>query len=311
MTDISALVTRFLEYMEIERGRSPKTVESYDRVLGSFLLWLKARKPEDITLEKIRQYRLFLNRKKVRNGEELKKTTQNYHIVVLRGFLRYLARQGVSSALPEMVEMAKVPERQVDFLELDEFERMCLAAGGKSKSSRRDRAILEFLFSSGLRVSELAGLDRESVNLDAGELSVRGKGGKVRMVFLSDRARVALKEYLDDRKDIDQALFVSTKRGFSRNPADGDGRITVRTVERLVARLATRAGITKKVHPHTLRHSFATDLLRNGADIRSVQALLGHSSITTTQIYTHVTDEGLREVHEKFHGKGRESRDGK
>ncbi len=311
MTDISALVTRFLEYMEIERGRSPKTVESYDRVLGSFLLWLKARKPEDITLEKIRQYRLFLNRKKVRNGEELKKTTQNYHIVVLRGFLRYLARQGVSSALPEMVEMAKVPERQVDFLELDEFERMCLAAGGKSKSHRRDRAILEFLFSSGLRVSELAGLDRESVNLDAGELSVRGKGGKVRMVFLSDRARVALKEYLDDRKDIDQALFVSTKRGFSRNPAYGDGRITVRTVERLVARLATRAGITKKVHPHTLRHSFATDLLRNGADIRSVQALLGHSSITTTQIYTHVTDEGLREVHEKFHGKGRESRDGK
>lgn len=305
MSDVSSLVTKFLEYMEIERGRSPKTIESYDRVLKSFFSWRSVREPKDITLDSIRKYRLFLNRRQNVHGGELKKTTQNYHIVVLRGFLRYLAKEGVVSAPPERVETAKVPERQVDFLELEEFERMCLAASGMSETARRDRALLEFLFSSGLRVSELVSLDREMVNLDAGELSVRGKGGKLRMVFVSDRARRALQIYLDARKDADPALFVSTKRGFAKNTAE-DSRITVRTVERIVARLAAKAGLTKEVHPHTLRHSFATDLLRNGADIRSVQALLGHSSITTTQIYTHVTDEGLREVHEKFHGKGRE-----
>lgn len=306
MADVSNLAVKFLEYMEIERGRSPKTVESYDRVLRSFFDWGNITDPKGITLDSIRKYRLFMNRRQNVHGGELKKTTQNYHIVVLRGFLRYLAKEGVVSAPPERVETAKIPERQVDFLELEEFERLCAAASGASEVACRDRALLEFLFSSGLRVSELVSLDRESVNLDAGELSVRGKGGKLRMVFVSDRARIALQRYLDTRKDADPALFVSTQRGFARH-SDGDRRITVRTVERIVARLAVKAGLTKQVHPHTLRHSFATDLLRNGADIRSVQALLGHSSITTTQIYTHVTDEGLREVHEKFHGKGREA----
>ena len=301
-------VMKFLEYVEIERGRSPKTVESYDRVLKSFLRWGNIGNPQDITLDRIRQYRLFLNRKRSVHGKELKKTTQNYHIIVLRGFLRYLAKEGIASALPERIEMAKSSERQVDFLEVDEFERLCRAADGASETDRRDRALLEFLFSSGLRVSELVGLDRESVNSEAGELTVRGKGGKLRMVFVSDRARVALRRYLDIRRDADPALFVSTQRGFAEKSADDDHRITVRTVERIVARLAAKAGLAKQVHPHTLRHSFATDLLRNGADIRSVQALLGHSSITTTQIYTHVTNEGLREVHEKFHGKGREKK---
>jgi site-specific recombinase XerD len=234
------------------------------------------------------------------------KTTQNYQIVVLRGFLRYLAKEGIESALPERVEVAKVPERQVDFLDPEELERIFAAAEGKGETAQRDRALLELLFSSGLRVSELVALDRESVNLETGEFSVRGKGGKVRMVFVSDRARVALFAYLETRSDVDPALFVSTKKGFARKIANEDMRISVRTVERIVARLAVKAGIMKSVHPHTLRHSFATDLLRNGADIRSVQALLGHSSITTTQIYTHVTDEGLREIHEKFHGKKRE-----
>lgn len=302
---MQSFVTKFLEYVEIERGRSPKTVESYDRVLRSFLQWGKMNEPKDITLDSIRKYRLFLNRKQNVQGKELKKTTQNYHVIVLRGFLRYLAKEGVASALPERIETAKMPERQVDFLEADEFERLCHAAEGTSETARRDRALLEFLFSSGLRVSELVGLDRESVNLEAGELTVRGKGGKLRMVFVSDRARAALQRYLDARKDVDPALFVSTRRGFAEKSSADDLRITVRTVERIVARLAAKAGLTKQVHPHTLRHSFATDLLRNGADIRSVQALLGHSSITTTQIYTHVTDEGLREVHEKFHGKGK------
>lgn len=299
------ILEKFLEYMEIERGRSPKTVESYDRVLRGFFDWGHICTPKDITLDTVRKYRLFLNRKQTVRGDELKKTTQNYHIIVLKGFLRYLAKENIASALPERIEMAKVPERQVDFLEPEELERLFGVAEGKNETTLRDRAILELLFSSGLRVSELVALDRESVNLETGEFSVRGKGGKVRMVFVSDRARAALSSYLEARRDTDPALFVSTSKGFSRKNETDDLRITVRTVERIVSRLATKAGIAKSVHPHTLRHSFATDLLRNGADIRSVQALLGHSSITTTQIYTHVTDEGLREVHEKFHGKGR------
>lgn len=305
MAQMAIFLTKFLEYVEIERGRSPKTVESYGRVLRSFFLWGNITLPQQITLDIVRKYRIFLNRKQTVRGGELKKTTQNYHVIVLKGFLRYLAKENIVSALPERIEISKTPERQVDFLEPEELERLFAVAEGKSETTRRDRALLELLFSSGLRVSELVALDRESVNLETGEFSVCGKGGKVRMVFVSDRARAALRGYLDARKDIDPALFVSTSKGFARKSEGDDLRITVRTVERIVARLAIKAGIMKNVHPHTLRHSFATDLLRNGADIRSVQALLGHSSITTTQIYTHVTDEGLRAVHEKFHGKGR------
>lgn len=309
MSDITSLLTKFLEYVEIERGRSPKTVESYDRVLRGFFRWGKINCPEDITLDRIRKYRLALNRKQTVHGGELKKITQNYHVIVLKGFLRYLAKEGIASAPPERIETAKTPERQVDFLEPEELERLFAAAQGSSETSRRDAALLELLFSSGLRVSEVVALDRESVHPETGEFSVRGKGGKVRMVFVSDRARAALEVYLKSRRDVDPALFVSTKKGFARKGAGDDLRITVRTVERIVSRLSTKAGIMKDVHPHTLRHSFATDLLRNGADIRSVQALLGHSSITTTQIYTHVTDEGLREVHERFHGKGKRTED--
>lgn len=305
MTEAATLLVKFLEYMEIERGRSPKTVESYDRVLRDFFSWGNIRSPKEITLDTIRKYRLFLNRKQTVCGGELKKTTQNYHIIVLKGFLRYLAKEDIASALPERIEIAKISERQVDFLEPEELERLFRVAEGKSEVAKRDRALLELLFSSGLRVSELVALDRESVNLETGEFSVRGKGGRVRMVFVSDRALAALSAYLEARSDVDPALFVSLSKGFARKSERDDLRITVRTVERIVARLATKAGIMKSVHPHTLRHSFATDLLRNGADIRSVQALLGHASITTTQIYTHVTDEGLREVHEKFHGKGK------
>lgn len=305
MSGITSILAKFLEYVEIERGRSPKTVESYDRVLRSFFQWGKINCPKDITLDQIRKYRLALNRKQTVHGSELKKTTQNYHIIVIRSFLRYLAKDGIDSAPPERIETAKTPERQVDFLEPEELERLFAAAAGPTETARRDAALLELLFSSGLRVSEVVALDRVSVNLETGEFSVRGKGGKVRMVFVSDRARVALERYLKIRHDIDPALFVSTTKGFARKSAGDDLRITVRTVERIVSRLSVQAGIMKQVHPHTLRHSFATDLLRNGADIRSVQALLGHSSITTTQIYTHVTNEGLRAVHEKFHGKGK------
>ncbi len=294
---------RFIEYLEIELGRSPATVADYDACLGRFLAWSKLTQPADLTLDKIREYRIFLNRRSTRKGDPLKKSTQNHHIIVLRTFLKYLAKHDAKAVAAEKVEVGKVPMRQVDFLEPDEVERLFEAVTGNAQDAYRDRAILELLFSSGLRVSELVGLDRDQVNLKKQEFAVRGKGSKVRLVFLSDRARTALEGYLGKRQDLDPALFISTKRGFGAKKDDEDLRLTPRTVQRIVKKYARRAGIVKDVHPHTLRHSFATDLLANGADIRSVQALLGHSSITTTQIYTHVTDARLKEVYEAFHGK--------
>lgn len=237
----------------------------------------------------------------------MRKSTQTYHVVVLRSFLKFLAKEDIETVPAEKIEVGKTPTRQVDFLEFDEVERLLRAAGGDDLRSRRDRAILELLFSSGLRVSELTSLDRDQVNLKRGEFSVRGKGSKLRVVFLSDTAKTAIERYLEKRLDMDPALFIAIpKKGLGKKRADSAGlRLTERSVQRLVRRYATKAGIVKDVHPHTLRHSFATDLLRNGADIRSVQAMLGHSSITTTQIYTHVTNERLREIHEKFHGRKR------
>lgn len=293
----------FIEYLEIELGRSPATVADYDACLARFLKWSKLTKPADLTLEKIREYRIFLNRQANHKGDPLKKSTQNHHIIILRTFLKYLAKHDAQAVAAEKVEVGKVPMRQVDFLEPDEVERLFEAASGQSQNAYRDRAILELLFSSGLRVSELVGLNRDQVNLDKQEFAVRGKGSKVRLVFLSDRAKSAIEGYLAKRDDLDPALFIARTRGFGQKKDDEDLRLTPRTVQRLVKRYARKAGIVKDVHPHTLRHSFATDLLANGADIRSVQALLGHSSITTTQIYTHVTDARLKEVYSAFHGK--------
>jgi site-specific recombinase XerD len=301
--DIRDTHRRFLEYLEIELGRSPKTAEDYDRCLRRFFAWAKIRRPQDITVENIRQYRLFLNRATTRQGGPLRKSTQNHHFIVLRSFLKYLARQDMPVVAPEKVEVGKVPMRQVDFLEPDEVERLLAAAEGTGFNRLRDRAILEMLFSSGLRVSELVGLDRAQVNLKTQEFSVRGKGGKVRLVFLSHTAKTALEKYLAKRTDMDPALFIAPVKGFGRKAKGEDLRLTPRTVQRLVKRYAQLAGIVKDVHPHTLRHSFATDLLANGADIRSVQAMLGHSSITTTQIYTHVTNQHLKDVYQAFHGR--------
>lgn len=295
---------RFSSHLEIELGRAPRTITSYERSLGKFFAWSGAKRPEDITFDRIREFRLFLNRSENGRGETLRKTTQIYHIVVLRSFLKFLAKEDIETVPPEKIEIGKVPDRQVDFLELDEVLRLIEAADGPSLRERRDRAILELLFSAGLRVSELTGLDRTQVNLNKGEFSVRGKGSKLRVVFLSDSARAALLRYLDKRTDMDPALFISLpKKGLGKERRNGSLRLTDRSVQRLVKRCAVKAGIVKDVHPHTLRHSFATDLLQSGADIRAVQSMLGHSSITTTQIYTHVTNERLREIHEKYHGK--------
>jgi len=303
---IHLLMRRFLEHLEIELDRSPRTIENYYRSLEKFFGMAKIKHPEDITLERIRQYRIQLNRAMTDRNEPLRKSTQTYHVVVLRSFLKYLSREDIPTVPAEKIEVGKTPTRQVDFLELEEMERLLAAASGTSLRALRDRAILELFFSAGLRVSELTSLDREHVNLHKGEFSVRGKGSKLRIVFLSDAARDAIARYLDKRRDMDPALFIAvpvSKKGFVKERGSTDLRLTGRSVQRLVKRYAAKAGIVKDVHPHTLRHSFATDLLQNGADIRSVQAMLGHASITTTQIYTHVTNEHLREIHETFHAK--------
>lgn len=291
---------QFLEYIEIEKGRSVKTVENYDRYLTRFLLFSKLKKPGDVTDTVIREFRLWLNRQSAGNqGGTLKRKTQNYYLIALRAFLKYMRKRGIESMSPERIELAKTPERSLDLITAAELGRIMRAPGTKDLRGLRDTAILELLFSTGLRVSELCSLDQD-IDLTQDSFSIRGKGDKVRVVFLSPAAKRSIKEYISKRKDMDDALFVSYGRGQKES-----SRMTPRSVERMVRERAVTAGVSKKVTPHTLRHVFATDLLQNGADLRSVQALLGHANITTTQVYTHVTDRHLQEIHKNFHGKSR------
>lgn len=301
--NLKDLKIQYLEYLEIEKNRSQKTLENYGRYLNRFLQLTKAVSPSQITEDAIRQYRLQLNRLRDPDGKPLKRVTQNYHIIALRNFLKYLAKRDIKSVSAEKVELGKQEDREVTFLERDELDRLLNAPEGTKLESLRDKALLTTLFSTGMRVSELCDLDRDKIDQKRGEMSIRGKGSKIRVVFLSEDAKNILNDYLNKRPDADEALFIRIPRGkiFSK---ESNLRLTPRSIQRIVEKYATKAGIVgKNVSPHTLRHSFATDLLRNGADIRSVQALLGHSSVTTTQIYTHVTDKQLREVHEKFHNK--------
>lgn len=310
---------QFLEYLEIEKNRSPKTIENYDRHLEKFFAWARIKSADQIDSELMRNFRLHLNRVQDEKGQNLKKITQNYYIIVVRNFLRFLSKRDIKTLQAEKIEVGKTPEREVEFLENSEIERILAAASGSSFKSLRDRAILELLFSAGLRVSELININREKLNLKSGELSVRGKGNKIRVVFISETASASLIKYLAARTDVDPALFVrdvnkfkkfnSKKKIISEKEEDKkkDLRLTPRSVQRIVKYYALKAGIVKNVHPHTLRHSFATDLLMNGADIRSVQEMLGHSSITTTQIYTHITNPHLKEVHRAFHARRRKS----
>ena len=300
--DIQSLRKEFLEYLEIEKGRSLKTVENYDRYLKRFLNFSKIKEPREISDDLVRRYRLWLNRQKAAEGE-IKRKTQNYYLIGLRAFLKYLVKRGIKALSAERIELAKIGGRELDLIGEDELERLLEAPAIDSAKGSRDKAILELLFSTGLRVSELCGLNRNSIDLARREFSVRGKGEKVRVVFLSDQARQALKNYLEKRGDLEEALFINF-RG-KKNVLSEKFRLTPRSVERLVQYYAVKAGISRKVTPHILRHVFATDLLVNGADLRSVQALLGHANITTTQVYTHVTDKQLREIHSAFHGKRR------
>jgi site-specific recombinase XerD len=292
----------FLEYLEVERGRSKKTIENYALYLRRFLDFAPSARAEDITIETVRQFRLFLNRSDERGEDILARNTQGYHLIALRAFLKYLTKRDVRTLSPDKIELAKQGTREVEFLEPEELGRMLVAARKEPGIvGLRNVAILELLFSTGLRVSELAGLRIEQINVSREEFTVLGKGKKHRLVFLSQSAREALKAYLAARQDVSPFIFVRhDKAGVGETES---APLTARSVQRIVDRCARLAGITKAVTPHTLRHTFATDLLRNGADLRSVQAMLGHASITTTQVYTHVTDAQLKRVHERFHGK--------
>lgn len=305
---LEQLKRQYLEHLEIEKGRSLKTIANYDRYLNRFFTFSKINDPKDITDDLLREYRLWLNRqfsREIIDGrkENLKKNTQNYYLIALRSFLKYMIKRGVKTLPPDRIELAKIGERSLDLITPEELIQLINAPDTSDLKGLRDRAILELLFSTGLRVSELCSLPRD-ISLKTDEFSIRGKGEKIRVVFISDDAKTAIKNYLDKRKDMDDALFVSISP-YNLQPKTYNLRLTPRSMERIVKYYAIKAGISKKVTPHTIRHSFATDLLSNGADLRSVQALLGHSNITTTQIYTHVTDKQLRDVHKNFHDKGR------
>lgn len=296
--------TDFLEYLEIEQNRSQKTIANYDHYITRLLDFAGDIKVSDIDPELIRKWRLWLNRLGTNTSDELGKATQNYHLIALRSFLKFCAKRNIPCMAADKVELARTKRKQVTFLNEEELARLFAEPDTKTVNGTRDRAILELLFSSGLRVSELVSLDRDHINLKRREFMVRGKGQKDRPIFISPEAAKWVEEYLQKRQDNSKPLFVRYSGSKKVDNSGNFSRLTARSVQRIVARTALLAGITKKVTPHTLRHSFATDLLMNGADIRSVQAMLGHSNIATTQIYTHITDPHLKAVHEKFHRHG-------
>lgn len=313
---LEELKRSFLEYIEIEKGRSVKTVTNYERYIDRFLKYAKVTDPKDITESTVREYRLWLNRqqgtKVGRNYDTLKRRTQNYYLIALRAFLKYIRKRGFDSLDPERIELAKVPERSLDLITPEELNRLLGAPDTTTERGLRDRALLELLFSTGLRVSELCSLCIDDVDLSRDEFSIRGKGDKVRVVFVSDDAKKHIRAYLAVRKDLHEALFVQLPDDPASENTSGkkkklagprELRMYPRAVQRMLKYYAAKAGITRKVTPHVIRHSFATDLLSNGADLRSVQALLGHANIATTQIYTHITDKHLRDVHKRFHGR--------
>lgn len=297
----SELISDFIEHIEVERGRSQKTAENYYLYLQRLIEFAGDEPISTLNAELVRKWRLWLNRYEATDGDTLSTLTQSYHLIALRSFLGYCSKRGITTLTPEKIELPKVRRKQVSFLSNEEVLRLINIVPTKDMKGLRDRAIIELLFSSGLRVSELCNLNRDHINLARGEFSVRGKGQKDRPVFISPEASQWLAEYLRTRTDDFVPLFIRYSGSDSSDGKGDDMRLTPRSIQRIVSKYARAAGITKHVSPHSLRHSFATDLLMNGADLRSVQAMLGHSNIATTQIYTHVTDPHLKEVHERFH----------
>ncbi len=296
--------TDFLEYLEIEQNRAQKTIINYDRYLNRILDFAGDDiDVQDIDQELVRKWRLWLNRLGTNTSDTMNVLTINYHLIALRSFLKFCSKRNIDALSADKIELARTHRKQVNFLDKDELDRLFTQPDTKTINGLRDRAILELLFSSGLRVSELVNLNIDHINLKRREFMVRGKGQKDRPIFISQDSADWINKYLEMRSDNSKALFVRYKGNRAVDQSGNHLRLTARTIQRLVSNYSLRAGITKHVSPHTLRHSFATDLLINGADLRSVQAMLGHSNIATTQIYTHVTDIHLKQIHEKYHNK--------
>jgi len=307
------LIVDFLEYLELEKNTSPLTIRNYHHYLSRFSNWISKNFPplsQDVTKidqEIIKKYRLFLSRFVDHRGEPLSKTTQHYHIIAIRSFFRYLIKRDMAVLAPEKIELPKSSGRSIKFLNADQIEKLLSAPDTSTIVGLRDKAILETLFSTGLRVSELAKLNRDKINLKTREFGVIGKGGRARVVFLSETACTWLKRYLASRKDDFEPLFIRYSRGVEPDKKGERMRLSVRSIERVVEKYVAKVGLPINATCHTLRHSFATDLLRAGADLRSVQELLGHKNVSTTQIYTHVTNPHLREVHQRLHRKYQKS----
>lgn len=301
---ISKIIQDFLDHCEIEKGHSGLTIRNYHHYLNRFKDFAQENQIEEIgkvNQDLIRQYRLWLNHLPGRHNSTLNKQTQNFHLIALRALLKYCAKRDIKTYSADKIELSDTPEREITVLEPEEVERLLATPALNDLAGKRDRAILELLFSTGLRLAEIYKLNQDNLNLETGEFSVLGKGNKVRIVFISNRARDAVHDYLKARFDEDPALFIRHSKGGFKN--DTGLRLSARQIERIVKNTALKAGIVKDVHPHTLRHVFATDMLQGGADLRSVQTLLGHSSVTTTQIYTHITNPELKKVHKQAHGK--------
>jgi site-specific recombinase XerD len=303
------LIEEFLEYMEIEKNCSPLTLRDYKHYLGRFSEWFKRENSlgglEKLDTEKVRHYRVYLSRYTALNGERLALITQSYYVIALRAFLKWLIKNDYKVLSPEKIDLPKTESRSVKFLNGEQIDRLLAQPRLDNESGLRDKAIMELLFSTGLRVSELVSLNRDKMDFNRREFGVLGKGRKVRVVFISEQAADWVQRYLVARNDSWNPLFIRVVKKPETVFEEEKVRLTVRSVQRIVAKYGRRAKLPIEITPHVLRHSFATDLLVAGADIRSVQEMLGHKNIATTQIYTHVTNKQLREVHEAFHGKGR------
>ncbi|MEK7624307.1 MAG: site-specific tyrosine recombinase/integron integrase [Patescibacteria group bacterium] len=304
MAAVEKLLEDYLDYLEIEKNRSSKTRTNYEHYLKNFIKFSDIKTEKDITADRIRDFRLFLARAKNSKNEILKKNTQAYYIIALRNFLKYLIKRDFEVLAPDKIELPKIPTRQIEIIDYSDLERLLKAPEGDNLRTLRDKAILETFFSTGLRLSELCSLNRR-LDFERGEITVRGKGNKLRVVFLSPGTKKALKNYLDKRDkkaDGEEALFISLTKAKEPKII---GRIIPRTIQRLIDYYARKAGIQERITPHMLRHCYATDLLVNGADLRSVQELLGHANVSTTQMYTHLTNKELKETHQAFHARRR------